>query len=253
MFKLDLEKAKEPEIKLPSSVGSLKKQVNSRKTSTSASVSYSKAFSCVDHNKMCKILQDMGLPDHLTSLLQNLYAGQEATFRSGHGTIDWFQLGKGVCQAVYCQLCLFTLYAEFSSVQSLSCVRLFVTPSTAGCQASLSVTDSQSLLKLMSIESVMPSNHLIISSPVFLPPSIFLSTRVFSNESALHIRWPKYRSFSFSISPFNEYSGLISFKMDWLDLLAVQGILKSLLQTTVQKHQHFGAKLALSSNSHTHT
>ena len=103
MFKLDLEKAEEPEIKLPSSVGSLKKQENSRKTSTSASVSYSKAFSCVDHNKMWKILQDMGLPDHLTSLLQNLYAGQEATFRSGHGTIDWFQLGKGVCQAVYCR------------------------------------------------------------------------------------------------------------------------------------------------------
>ena len=216
-------------------------------------IDYAKAFDSVDHNKMWKILQEMRIPDHLTCLMRNLYAGQEAAIRMGHGTIDWFQLGKGVCQAVYCQLCLFTLYAEFSSVQSLSCVRLFVTPSTAGCQASLSITDSQSLLKLMSIESVMPSNHLIISSPVFLPPSIFLSTRVFSNESALHIRWPKYRSFSFSISPFNEYSGLISFKMDWLDLLAVQGILKSLLQTTVQKHQLFGAKLALSSNSHTHT
>ena len=124
MFKLDLEKAEEPEIKLPSSVGSLKKQENSRKTSTSASVCYSKAFSCVDHNKMWKILQDMGLPDHLTSLLQNLYADQEATFRIGHGTIDWFQLGKGVCQVIYCQLCLFTLYAEFSSVQFLSRVRL---------------------------------------------------------------------------------------------------------------------------------
>ena len=119
----------------------------------------------------------------------------------------------------------------FSSVQSLSRVRLFVTPWTAACQASLSITNSQSLLKLMSIESVMPSNHLIFCHPLLLPPSIFPSIRVFSNESVLlHIRWPKYWSFSFSISPSNEYSGLISFRMDWLDLLAVQGTLKSLLQ-----------------------
>ena len=98
------------------------------------------------------------------------------------------------------------------------------------CMASLSITNSQSLLKLMSIELVMPSSHLILCHPLLLPPSIFLSIRVFSNESALHIRWPKYWSFSFSISPSNENSGLISFRMDWLDLLAVQGILKSLLQ-----------------------
>ena len=116
-----------------------------------------------------------------------------------------------------------------SQVQSLSCVQLFVTPWTASCQASLSISNSQSLLKLVSIESVMPSNYLILCRPL-LPPSIFPSIRVFSNDSTLHIRWPKYWSFSFSISPSNEYSGLISFRMDWLDLLAVQETLKSLLQ-----------------------
>ena len=124
-----------------------------------------------------------------------------------------------------------------SSVQSLSRVRLFVTPWTAACQASLSITNSQSLPKLMSIESVMPSNHLILCHPLLLLPSIFPSIRVFSNESALHIRWPKYWSFSFSISPSNEHPGLISFRMDWLDLLAVQGTLKSLLQYHVYMWQ----------------
>ena len=119
---------------------------------------------------------------------------------------------------------------QFSSVQSLSSVRLFVTPWTAAFQASLSITNSQSLLKLLSIESVMPSNHLILCHPLLLLPSIFPSIRVFSNESAFRIRWPKYWSFSFSISPSNEYSGLISFRMDWLDLLAVQGTRKNLLQ-----------------------
>ena len=118
----------------------------------------------------------------------------------------------------------------FSLVQSLSRVWFFVTLWTTACQASQSITNSQSLLKLMSIESVMPSNHLILCHPLLLPPSIFPSSRVFSNESVLRIRWPKYCSFSFSISPSNEYSGLISFRMDWLGLLAVQGTLKSLLQ-----------------------
>ena len=112
----------------------------------------------------------------------------------------------------------------------LSRVRLFATPWTAALQASLSITNSPSLLKLMSIESVTPSNHLILCRPLLLPPSIFSSIRVFSSESVLHIRWPKYWSFSFSMSPSNEYSGLISFSMDWLDLLSVQGTLKSLLQ-----------------------
>ena len=118
---------------------------------------------------------------------------------------------------------------QFSSFQSLSRVRLFVTPWTVACQASLSTTNSHSLLKLMSIKSVMPSNHLILCRPLVLLPLIFPSIRVFSNESVLHIRWPKYWSFSFSISPSNEYSGLISFRIDWFDL-AVQGILNSLHQ-----------------------
>ena len=120
--------------------------------------------------------------------------------------------------------------SKFSSVQSLSRVRLFATPWSTALQASLSITNSRSLLKLMSIESVMPSIHLILCCPLLLPPSIFPSIRVFSRKSVLHIRWPKYWSFSFSICPSNEYSGLISFRIDWLDLLAVQGILKSLLQ-----------------------
>ena len=119
---------------------------------------------------------------------------------------------------------------QSSSVQSLSRVWLFVTPWTAACQASLSITNSQSLLKLMSIELVMPSNHLILCHPLLLLSSIFPSIRVFSNESALYIRWPKYWSFSFNISPSNEHPGLIFFRMDWLDLLEVQGTLKSLLQ-----------------------
>ena len=123
-----------------------------------------------------------------------------------------------------------TITSEFSSVQSLSCVRLFATPWTAACQASLSITNSQSLLKLMSIESVMPSNHLIFCHPLLLLPPICPSIRVFSNESVLHSRCPKYWSFSINISPSNEYSGLISFRMDWLEFLAVQGTFKSLLQ-----------------------
>ena len=125
----------------------------------------------------------------------------------------------------------------FSSVQSLSRAQLFVTPWTTACQASLSITNLQNLLKLMSIKSVIPSNHLILCHPLLLPPSIFPSIRVFSNESVLHIRWLKYWSFSFNISPSNEYSGLISFRMDWLDLLAVQGTLKSLLQHHSSKAQ----------------
>ena len=140
---------------------------------------------------------------------------------------------------------------SFSSVQSLSHVQPFVTPWTAACQASLSITNSWSLLKLMSVESVMPPNHLILCCPLFHPPSIFPSIRVFSSESVLHIRWPKYWCSSFSISPSNEHSGLISFRMDWLDLLVVQGTLKSLLQ-----HHSSEASIlwhSLQSNSHIRT
>ena len=135
-------------------------------------------------------------------------------------------------------------FNQFSSVQSFSHVQLFVTPWTAACQASLSINNSQSLLKLMSIEVLMPSNHHILCCPLPLS-SIFPSIRVFSKESVLCIRWSKYWSFSFSISPSNEYLGLISFRIDWLDILAVQGTLKSLPNTTVQKHQFFNAQLSL--------
>ena len=127
--------------------------------------------------------------------------------------------------------------ALFLSVQSLSRVRLFVTPWTAARQASLSITNSRSLPKLMSIELVMPSNQLILCHPLLLPPSIFPSIRVFSNESILLIRWPKYWSFSFSISPSSEHSGLISFRIDWLDSLQSKGLSRVFSNTAVQKHQ----------------
>ena len=130
-------------------------------------------------------------------------------------------------------------------MQLLSHVQPFATPWTVASQASLSITNSRSLLKLMSIASVMLSNHLILCHPLLFLPSIFSIIRVFSNESVLHIRWPKYWSISFSISPSYEYSGLISFRTDWLDLLAVQGTLESLLHTTVQKHQFFIPQLFL--------
>ena len=136
--------------------------------------------------------------------------------------ISWFLLES------YLGLSVFEV--QFSSVQSLSGVQLFATKWTAAHQASRPVTSSQSLLKLMSIESEMPSNHLILCHLLLLQPSIFPSIRVLSNESALRMRWPKYWSFTFNISPSSEFSGLISFRMDWLDLLAVQGTLKSLLQ-----------------------
>ena len=135
----------------------------------------------------------------------------------------------------------------FSSVQLLSCARLFATPRTAACQASLSFT-CWSLLKLMSIELLMPSNHLILSCPLLLLPSVFPSIRIFSNESVLPIRWPKHWNFSFSISPSSEYSGLISFRIDWLDLLAVQGTLKSLVQHHSSKHQFFRTQAFLQRN-----
>ena len=125
------------------------------------------------------------------------------------------------------------------SVHSLSRVRLFVTPWTAACQASPSITNSRSLLKLMAIKSVMPSNHLILCYPLLLPLSVFPSIRVFSNESTLRIRWPNYWSLSFSINPSSDCLGLTSFRMDWLDLLAVQGTLKSLLQHLSSKASIF--------------
>ena len=143
-------------------------------------------------------------------------------------------------------------FNQFSSVQSLSHVRLSATPWTAARHASLSITNSWSPHKPMSIESVMPSNHLILCRPLLLLPSIFPSIRVFSSESTLPMRWPKYWSFSFSISPSNEHPGLISFRMDWLDLLAVQGTWV-FSNTTVQKHHSLGTQLSSPTNSHIHT
>ena len=198
---------------------------------------------------MLKILQAR-LQQYINRELPDAQTG----FRKGRGTRDqianicWTKKAREsqkkhllllywLCQSLW--LC------HFSSVQLLSHFWLFATPWITAHQASLSICSSQSLLKLMSTELVMPSNHLILCHPLFLLPSIFPSIRVFLNESALRI--------SFNISPSNEHPGLISFRMDWLDLLAVQGTLKSLLNTTVQKHQFFGAQLSLKSNSHIHT
>ena len=148
---------------------------------------------------------------------------------------------------------MFILISYFSSVQSLSRAQLFVTPRTAARQASLSITNSQSFLKLLSIELVMTSNHLILFHPLLLPPSIFPNIMVFSNEPVLCIRWPKDWSFSFNICPSNGYSGLISFRMDCWNLLVIQGTLKSLLQHHSSKASIFGIQLSLQSNSHIHT
>ena len=145
------------------------------------------------------------------------------------------------------------ILASFVFVHSLSRVQLFSTPWTAAHQAGLSFTISQSLLKFMSIESVVLSNHLILCCSLFLLPSVFPSIRVFSSELALCIGWLKYQSFSFSINPSSEYSGLISFRIGWFDVLAVQGTLKSLLHTTAGKHHFFGTQPSLWSNSHIHT
>ena len=152
-------------------------------------------------------------------------------------------------------VCIFAplwMWVQFGPVQLLSRVWLLEIPWTAACQASLSITNSWTLLKLMSMESVMPSNHLILCRPLLLPPSIFPSIWIFSNESVLRIRWPKYWNFNFSISPSNEYSGLISFRMDW-DLLAVQGTLKNLLQDHGSKASILRYSAFLWSISHIHT
>ena len=142
---------------------------------------------------------------------------------------------------------------QIRSDQSLSRVRLFVTPWIAARQASLSITNSRSSLRLTSIESVMPSSHLILCRPLLLLPPIPPSIRVFSSESTLRMRWPEYWSFSFSIIPSKEIPGLISFRMDWLDLLAVKGLSRVFSNTTVQKHQFFGTQPSSQSNSHIHT
>ena len=169
---------------------------------------------------------------------------------------EFFKKGFPICsnESISIFLCIlkYMIY-QFSSIQSLSHVWLFATPWIAAHQASLSITNSWTSPKPMTIESVIPSNHLILCYPLLLLPSIFPSIRVFSNDSALHIRWPKYWSLSFSISPSNEYSGLISFRMDWLDLLAVQETLKSLLQHHISKASILWRSAFFQSNSHIHT
>ena len=169
------------------------------------------------------------------------------------------QWGSIAFNAKYIRIIHLSFIQQKNVVQLLSHGRLFVTPWTAAHQASLSITNFLSLLKLSSIESVMPYNHFILCHPLLLLPSIFSSIRALSNESALHIRWPKYWNFSFSISPSNDYSGLISFRMDCFDLLAVQGSRESSLtpqvfsNTTVKNYQFFGIQPSLWSNSHIHT
>ena len=160
--------------------------------------------------------------------------------KSGTDLQLWSELKK--CRTL---TLFFKVYFSLGKWKFLSRVWLFVTPWTVACQDSLFITTSQNLLKLMSFESVMPSNHLILCHPFLLLPSIFPRIRVLSNESVLHIRWPKFWSFSFSISPSSDYSGLISYRVDWVDHLVVQGTLKSLLHTTVQKHQFFSTQLSL--------
>ena len=156
-----------------------------------------------------------------------------------------WRLNDSVKPLERCPCWMHSVTTQFSSVQLLSRVRLFATPWIPAHQASLSITISRSSPKPMSTESVMPSNHLILCHPLFLSPSVFPSIRVFSNESALYIRWPKYWSFSFSISPSNEHPGLVSFRMDCLDLLLSKGLSRVFSNTTVQKHQFFSTQLSL--------
>ena len=172
----------------------------------------------------------------------------------GHESEQALGVGDGQgTRSHWPQLRVCLLQLKDPTIPQVSSVQFFMTPWSTARQASLSITNSWSLLKLMSIKLVMPTNHLILCRPFLLLPSVFPSIRVFSSESVLRIRWPKCWSCSFRISPSNEYSGLISFRMDWLDLLAVQGTLKIFSNTTVQEHQFFGTQLSSRSNTHIHT
>ena len=196
---------------------------------------YTNTYLCISiyHRRGLFVLWSKGI-DYSPAKLSNPFSTLLCTALT---SIDWIALLPEF-------LCLFG-FGRFIVVQSLSHVLLFVTPWTAACQAFLSFAISWSLLKLTSIELMMPSNHLILCCPLLLLPSSFPSMRVFSNESVLRIRWPKYWSFSFNISPSNEHPGLISFRMDWLDLLQSKGLSRFFSNTTVQKHQFFGAQLSL--------
>ena len=180
-----------------------------------------------DSNTETKVSYKLILSEHKKLHKPAKRRGIETMSRSVFNSQMCFQSDFSCLRNIFHKMDLILVF--FSSIQSLSCVQLFPTPSAAS-QASLSITNSQSLLKLMSIELMMPANNLIFCCPLLLPPSIFPSIRVFSSESVLHTRWPRYWSFSFSISPSNEYSGLIFFRMDWLDLPVIQRTLKSFLQ-----------------------
>ena len=219
-------------------------------------INYAKVCGYVDHNKLWKALKGMGIPDHLACFLRNLYAGQETTVRTMYGTNYWFKIEKGVWQGCRLSPYLFNIYAEHimrnAGLNELQKSRELGETSTTSDMFSFSSVAQSCLTRCDPVNCSTPdlpvhhqppeptqchvhwvgdaSNHLILCRPPLLLPSIFPSIRVFSNESALHIRWPKYWSSSFKISPTNEHPGLISFRMDWLDLLAVQGTLKSLLQ-----------------------
>ena len=188
---------------------------------------------------------DMGL-----SKLRDMVKDREAWHAAIHGVTKSQTRPKLFIEWICFLTCL---WACPLVVSSLSCVRLFAILGTSALQDSLFITNSRSLSKLLSIEAVMPSNHLILCHPLLRLPSIFPSVRVFSNDLALRIRWPKYWSFSFSISPSNEYSGLTSFRIDWFYLFAAQGLSRVFFNTTVRKHKFFSAQASLWSSSHIHT
>ena len=199
-------------------------------------IDYAKAFNCVDHNKLWTILKEVGIPDHLTCLLRNLYAGQEATVQTGHGTTDWFQIGKGVCQGCILSPCLFDFYAEFSSVQSLSHVRIFATPWTAALQASLSISNCWSLLKLMSIELVMPSNPLIFCCPFPSCPHAFPGSGSFPVSQLFASGGQSTGvSASTSVLPMNTQDWSPLGWTGWISLQS-KGLSRVFSNVTVQKH-----------------
>ena len=274
MYTLDLAKSEEPDIKLPIPLETQKKQGNSRKTSIFASLSALKTlivWITTSQKNSWKFLET-GIQDHHICPLRNLYTGQQATVRNINRTRDHFKTGKRVCQGNKLSPCLFNigagyiiLYSGWSTTWTQDSVQLSSVPQstirvgaptlwdpTHGSTPGFPINNCRSLFKCMSIKSGMPSNHFILSHPLLLLPSIIPSIRVFSNDSGLCISWPKYCSFSFSISPSNEYSGLIFFRLTGLISLQSKG-LSRVFKTTVQKHQFFGTQPSLWSNFHIHT
>ena len=209
--------------------------------------------SSISHPNIIAICQGLVQREAVDSVLSSETLLEPAPFFGEGGGLGGGLSALGLHCSMQGLCCSTQAFSSFGSSVQFSCsvVSDSVTPRTAACQASLSITNSRSLLKLMSIESVMPSNHLTLCHPLLLLPSIFPSIRVFSNESVLHIRWPRDWSLSFSISPSNEYSGLISFRSEWISLQS-KGLSRVFSNTTTQKHQFFSAQLYLLSNSHIH-